>query len=185
MQKVLIETFWAVNLLKEHSLSILMALIWMLLVFDWMNVWWSFFDQICFNVFSDLNFVSDFWLKEFLADNYFFLRPIYGQSSNWGCWFWWCWFDLISFNTIMTALILIFSQMFDWKNFWQSTVCFLRSIYNQGCTLCYWDWWCWFNVKSFSTTMTTLILILSQFFDWNNFLAVNFLFLAVNLRSEL
>ena len=182
MQKVLIETFWAVNLLKEHSLLILMALIWILLIlsqiFDWI-------DQICFNVFSDLNFVSDFWLKEFLADNYFFLRQIYGQSSNWGCWFWWCWFDLISFNTTMKAFILILSQMFDWKNFWQSTVCFLRSIYNQGCTLCYWDWWCWFNVKSFSTTMTTLILILSQFFDWNNFLAVNFLFLAVNLRSEL
>jgi len=128
VQKVLIETFWAVNLLKEHSFLILMALIWMLLVFDWMNVWWSFFDQICFNVFSDLNFVSDFWLKEFLADNYFFLRPIYGQSSNWGCWFWWCWFDLISFNTTMTALILILSQMFDWKNFWQSTFYFLRSI---------------------------------------------------------
>ena len=75
-----------------------------------------------------LNFVSDFWLKEFLAVNYFFLRPIYGQSSNWGCWFWWCWFDLISFNTTMTAFILILSQMFDWKNFWRSTFYFLRSI---------------------------------------------------------
>ena len=128
MQKVLIETFWAVNLLKEHCLLILMALIWMLLVFDWMNVWWSFFDQICFNVFSDLNFVSDFWLKEFLAVNYFFLRPTDSQSSNWGCWFWLCWFDLISFNTTMTALILILSQMFDWRNFWWSTFYFLRSI---------------------------------------------------------
>ena len=77
----------------------------------------------------------------------------------------------------MTALILIFSQMFDWKNFCQSTICFLRSIYNQGCTLCYWDWWCWFNIKSFSTIMTALILILSQFFDWKNFWRSTFYFL--------
>ena len=53
----------------------------------------------------------------------------------------------------MTALILIFSQMFDWKNFWQSTVCFLRSIYNQGCTLCYWNWWCWFDRLSFNVRL--------------------------------
>ena len=45
----------------------------------------------------------------------------------------------------MTALILILSQISDWKNFWWSTFYFLRSIHGQSCNWCCWDWWCWFD----------------------------------------